>query len=109
MGYQLNLSRRAEKGLQDLARSGNAGKLKQTKKALLQLEQDPQYSSLRTHRLSTNNRSGPHNHGWAKDRDDLWISCVRIGPGGERIVWSFGEKTNDVQVINVEYIGAHLE
>ncbi|MER6605844.1 hypothetical protein ABT282_07980 [Streptomyces sp. NPDC000927] len=100
MKYRLSFTPRADRGYRKLAAEGGQGKAKQLSKALGKLACDPRHSSLRTHRLKGIPRFG---------RDDLWISYIRTGPGGERVVWAFGEKADKIQVIDVEYIGPHID
>lgn len=101
MKFELNVTPGAKKGIAKIRKSGDRGKLKQVEKALTQLAEDPSYPALHTHRMKPEPRFN--------NRDDLWISYVRIGPGGERILWSYGEQENEVKVLDVEYVGRHID
>lgn len=98
----LNFTDRARKGIGKIRRSGDAGKIKQLEKALTHLVVDPAYPSLQSHRMKKPNRYG--------DRDDLWISYIRLGPGGERIIWSYGDtEAEQVQILDIEDVTAHID
>lgn len=105
MPYEVRLTDRAHLGLERLKRGGDRGKVKQVHKALDRLEEDPWYRSLETHRRQPGN-GGPE---WADKHDDLWISWIRKGHCGERIMWVELEPEGDTRVISVEYIGPHLD
>ncbi len=100
MRFVLNLTPAARKGIDRIRRSGDRGKLKQVHGALDKLARDPAHPSLQTHRMRVESRFG--------GRDDLWISYVRTGPGGERVVWSYATG-NTVAVLDIEYIGPHVD
>ena len=104
--YTLNILPRAAKGIVSIKRSGDPGRFKQVKKALAQLELDPRHASLNSHKSSKNTPAWVSKFG---KRDDLWISYIRTGPGGERVVWAFGEKSGQVEIIDIEYVGPHLD
>jgi hypothetical protein len=104
--YTLNILPRAAKGIVNIKRSGDSGRLRQMKKALAQLEADPRHPSLNSHKAGKNTPAWTAKFG---RRDDLWISYIRTGPGGERVVWAFGEKSDKVEIIDIEYIGPHLD
>ena len=100
MKYQLAFTKRAQDGRAKIQRSGNQGKIKQMKKALNLLESEgPQYPSLKTHQAAVK----------AFGRNDCWISYIRTGPGGERIVWAYGDRIGEIQVLDIEYIGPHVD
>jgi len=101
MGYRLNFSDRAKKGIKNIEKSGDRGKIRQMRKAFNLVGNDPRHASLRSHRMRPDARFGK--------RDDLWISYIRTGPGGERIVWAYGEKDNEIQVLDIEYVGPHVD
>lgn len=101
MNFALDITPGAQKGINKIRRSGDRGKLKQVENALKKLATDPSHPGLHTHRMKPDPRFA--------NRDDLWISYVRIGPGGERILWAYGEQTGQVKVIEVEYIGRHID
>jgi hypothetical protein len=105
MPYQLELNKHAREGLKEIERGGDQGKVKQVRKALRLLEQDPAYPSLSSHR-SNPSWGGPAR---LQGRDELWISWVRKGPSAERIGWFYGERVGDVQKLCVEYIGPHID
>lgn len=100
MKFDLVISPAAKKGIGKIRKSGDRGKLKQVQTSLDKLSNDPSHPSLHTHRMKAAPKFG--------NRDDLWISYIRIGPGGERIVWSYGE-TDQVTIIDVEYVGPHID
>ena len=100
MRFVLDITPGAKKGLARIRKSGDRGKLKQTEKALTNLAENPAHPSLNTHRMKGAPRFG--------GRSDLWVSYIRTGPGGERIVWAYGEQ-GDVKVIEIEYIGPHVD
>jgi hypothetical protein len=101
MSFTLNITPAAQKGIEKIRKSGDRGKMKQVEKALTNLASDPAHPGLKSHRMKPDSRFD--------NRDDLWISYVRIGPVGERIVWAFGKHTDEVQIIDVEYVGRHLD
>lgn len=100
MKFALVISPSAQKGIAKIKKSGDRGKLKQVENALVKLANDPSHPGLNTHRMKASPRFG--------NRDDLWISYIRTGPGGERILWAYGE-SGDLSVIDVEYIGRHID
>jgi hypothetical protein len=104
MPYQLKINEHARRGIRDIERSGDRGKLRQVRKALNLLEQDPTYPSLSSHRNSPIREPA-----WLQGRDDLWFSWVRKGPSAERIIWSYGERVDGIQTLCVEYIGPHID
>lgn len=106
MSYTLNILPRAAKGIVQIKKSGDSGRLKQLNKALSQIEKDPRHASLNSHKATKNSPSWNAKFG---RRDDLWISYIRTGPGGERVVWTYGDKSNDIEVIDIEYVGPHLD
>jgi mRNA-degrading endonuclease YafQ of YafQ-DinJ toxin-antitoxin module len=98
--FQLAFTRRAHAGRAKIQKSGNQGKIKQMKKALNLLENEgPAYPSLQSHQAT----------GKPFGRANCWISYIRTGPGGERIVWAYGDRTGEIQVLDIEYIGAHVD
>jgi mRNA-degrading endonuclease RelE of RelBE toxin-antitoxin system len=99
--FALDISPSAKKGIAKIRKSGNKGVLKQVQSALEKLSQDPSHPGLHTHRMKADPKFN--------NRDDLWISYVRIGPGGERILWTYGDQEGEVKVIEVEYIGKHVD
>ena len=101
MRFALDITPGARKGIKDIRKSGDRGKLKQLEKALNNLAENPAHSALRTHRMKGEPRFG--------GRTDLWVSYVRTGPGGERILWAYGGRDDQVKVIEVEYIGRHID
>jgi mRNA-degrading endonuclease RelE of RelBE toxin-antitoxin system len=101
MKFTLEITPAAEKGIKKIRKSGDRGKLKQVQSALEKLADNPAHPGLNTHRMKPEPRFG--------NRDDLWISYIRIGPGGERILWAYGEQGEEVKVIEVEYVGRHID
>lgn len=101
MKFELDISPAARKGILKIRKSGDRGKMKQVEGALNKLADNPAHPSLHTHRMKPEPRFG--------SRDDLWISYVRIGPGGERILWTYGDQDGEVRVIGVEYVGRHID
>lgn len=100
MGYRLNFTDRAKKGIKNIEKSGDRGKIRQMRKAFKLVGTDPRHASLNSHRMK-GTKFGK--------RDDLWISYIRTGPGGERIVWAYGEKDDEIQVLDIEYVGPHVD
>lgn len=100
MRFALEVTPGARKGIAKIRKSGDRGKLKQVEAALTKLADNPAHPSLNTHRMKGEPRFG---------RDDLWISYVRVGPGGERILWAYGDQGEEVKVIEIEYIGKHID
>lgn len=101
MSFTLNITPAALKGIEKIRKSGDRGKVKQVEKALANLAVDPFHPGLRSHKMEPEARFGR--------REDLWIACVRIGPVGERIVWAFAGDSGEEQIIDVEYVGRHLD
>lgn len=101
MKFALDITPAAHKGITKIRKSGDRGKMRQVESALNKLSENPAHPSLHTHRMKPDPKFG--------NRDDLWISYVRIGPGGERILWAYGEQGAEVKVIEVEYIGKHID
>lgn len=101
MKFALDITPAAQKGIKAIRKSGDRGKLKQVEKTLSNLAENPAHPSLHTHRMKAEPRFG--------NRDDLWISYVRIGPGGERVLWAYGDQGEEVKIIEIEYIGRHLD
>ena len=101
MKFTLDITPGARKGITKIRRSGDRGKMKQVEGTLRKLAENPAHPSLHTHRMKPEPRFG--------NRDDLWISYVRVGPGGERILWAYGEQSEEVKVIEVEYVGRHVD
>lgn len=101
MKFTLDITPGARKGITKIRRSGDRGKMKQVEGTLRKLAENPAHPSLHTHRMKPEPRFG--------NRDDLWISYVRVGPGGERILWAYGEQSEEVKVIEIEYVGKHVD
>ena len=101
MNFTLEITPAARRGIVKIRKSGDRGKIKQVQSALEKLADNPSHPGLNTHRMKAEPRFG--------NRSDLWISYVRVGPGGERILWAYGDQDGEVKVIEVEYIGKHLD
>jgi hypothetical protein len=99
--FALDITPGARKGIAKIRKSGDRGKMKQVETALTKLAENPAHPGLNTHRMKPEPRFG--------NRDDLWISYVRVGPGGERILWAYGEQSEEVKVIEIEYVGKHVD
>ncbi|MBD3004839.1 hypothetical protein [Streptomyces sp. 5-10] len=105
MRHRVRFTKLATDGIKKIKKSGNQGKIRQLDKALTLLKSDPRHTSLQSHRA----RKAPPIVARFGNRDDLWISYVRTGSGGERIVWTIRDAADGGQVLNVEYVGPHID
>lgn len=106
MSYELRFAPAAEAALDGLVQAGNSKlvKLKKVRKALGQLQIDPMYPGLHSHR---------YQHFPGLEKDKVWDSYVENRtPEAWRIYWMYGpnEVRDDIEVpvITILVIGPHL-
>lgn len=96
-GYELRFTREAADVLADLsAKAQYANKLKRVRKALGQLQRDPRYPGLSSHKYTSLRGS---------NGEEVWDSYVENDtPAAWRIFWHYGPGSN---VLTVVTIGPH--
>lgn len=89
----LRFTKEALRVLEDLKAPQYAKKLKKVRKALAQLEQDPRYPALNSHKYtSLTGETGA----------DVWDSYVENNtPGAWRIFWHYGPDPDCLTVITI--------
>lgn len=98
MSFALRFTNEARDVLASLTAPQYATKLKKVRKALAQLQQDPKYPGLNSHKYSSiKGTSG----------DEVWDSYVENHtPGAWRIFWHYGPDAGQITVLT---IGPHPE
>lgn len=74
---------------------GEAGRVKQIKKALGNLSLNPRYPALQTHKFS--GLPNPHN-----EKGEVFEAYAQQHtPGAARIIWCYGPKKNEITIIAI--------
>ncbi|GAA0597935.1 hypothetical protein HPO96_20880 [Kribbella sandramycini] len=91
--FKLVFTREAREVLEDLTSPQYAVKLKKVRKALGQLERDPRYPALNSHKYSSL-------HGSAGE--EVWDSYVENHtPGAWRIFWHYGPSEDTITILTL--------
>lgn len=95
MPFQLVFTQQADEDLREIEEdSSRAGLLKQTRKILGYLEQNPRHPSLNTHRHRS--FAGPNG-------ERIWQSYAQNHtPGAHRVFWYYGPERRTITVVSIQ-------
>lgn len=93
MSFRLRFTKEAAHQIQGLSDRGDARRLKKVRKALAQLEIDPRYPALHSHKYHSVH--GP-------EGQDVWDSYVENKtPSAWRIFWHYGPEDGMITVLTI--------